>query len=209
VEPDLAGDEIHQLIVFKFQIDDPALPKVGTGRPVAALSAIIWYPGVRNDAFVFPPGRRSSNERPRPESRRGAASPRFPSSRLNTHFISRFGVQRDHGALLPAVVYTRTLATSGVDSRLNSAGPEVVVLNRHATSTFLEVAGVDLVERRVPRAGEVRAVLATRRSVMPVIPVMNALRTAPSPASTLSTGPETQTDEGAKGREPRDRGFVS
>src|ERR1700704_1357964 len=78
---------------------------------------------------------------PRPESRRGAASPRLPSSRLNTHFISPVSAFNATTArLLPAVVYSTPLATSGVDSRLNSGrGPRLSVLNRHATSRFLKL----------------------------------------------------------------------
>ena len=42
VEPDLAGDEIHLLVVFQLEIDDAVLPEAGTGAPVFASSAIIW-----------------------------------------------------------------------------------------------------------------------------------------------------------------------
>ena len=73
---------------------------------------------------------------PRPESCRGAAAPRAPSSSRYIHSSSPVAassattIRRD-----PAVEYSTPLAISGVDSKRNSGrGPRKSVLKRQAIS---------------------------------------------------------------------------
>ena len=83
-------------------------------------------------------------ERPRPDSCRGAASPRFPSLTLYFHSSSPVaGSSATTDRRVPAVEYITPLTISGVDSRLNSGrGPSVSVLKRQATSSLLKFAAL-------------------------------------------------------------------
>ena len=99
-------------------------------------------------------------ERPRPDSRRGAASPRLPSLMLCIHNISPVvGVERHRGAARAgggeqaAVHHQRRALKLELGPR-----PEVLGLEAEGELQLAEVARVDLIERRVARAREVGAV---------------------------------------------------
>jgi hypothetical protein len=81
---------------------------------------------------------------PRPESRRGAAAPRAPSSREYDHFSSPVAASSATTARRePAVEYSRPFTMSGVLWKLNSGrGPRLSVLKRHATSSPAKLAAV-------------------------------------------------------------------
>ena len=143
VQADFAGDEIHLLVVFQLQIDDAVLAEavhrlaglrverdhLVAGRDVD--DALLAVPSVQYD-------------RPRPESCRGAASPRLPSFMLCIHSISPVAASSATAARrVPPAVYSTPLTISGVAWRLNSGrGPSASVLKRHATSSLLKLSAL-------------------------------------------------------------------
>ena len=109
--------------------------------------------------------------RPRPESLRGAASPRLPSFSLCIHSISPVAASSATTARrVPAVEYSTPLdhQRRRLEVELRPRA-ERVGLEPPGDFELVEVVRVDLIERRVARVAEIAAVgppLAVRRAVL-------------------------------------------
>src|SRR6185295_2402779 len=98
-------------------------------------------------------------ESPRPESWRGAVSPRGPSRSACDHMSSPVAASTATTARrVPTVEYSTPRAISGVPSILLRPRTEVLGLEAPRDLELVEVARVDLIERGVARVGDVAAV---------------------------------------------------
>ena len=139
VQADLAGDQIHLLVGLELQIDDAVLAEAWNRRAGLRVERDQLVAGRDvEDALLAWPSVQYA--RPRPESWRGAASPRLPSLMLCIHSISPVAASSATAARrVPAVEYSTPPTISGVAWRLNSGrGPSASVLKRHATSRLLK-----------------------------------------------------------------------
>ena len=142
VEPNLAGDQVHLLIVFELQIDDAILPeawhrhaglRIERDEPVAGRH--VQDPLLLAVAPVREPASR--------QSPRGRGAARALVLGMHPQQLAGGGVERHDGPPVPAVEYSTPFTISGVDSRLNSGrGPRLSVLNRHATWRLLKLSRV-------------------------------------------------------------------
>ena len=183
----------------------PSLPNVGMGRPVACAEGdhLVARRHV-DDSLVFtvsPVRQAASGEPPR----RRLAALAFVQAVHPLH-LAGCGIQGDNRApgagrrIEDAVGHERR----GLQVELGLR-PQVVGLEPPRDFEVPEIAGVDLIERRVPRVGEVRRRRsATRRQV-------DARRTGRSPApwSRWPRAPRPSDQRVRREVRPRDGGVVS
>ena len=151
VQPDFAGFEIDHLIVIELQIDDAVLPEARNRN--AGLGVERDQPIARRDVenpFVIV--RSTQYARPRPESCRGAFVPRAPSSSLCVHSTSPVAASRrrrparSRGRVQNSLDHQRRRLQIGFRTRT-----EVVGLEPPGDLQLIEIAPVDLIERRIVR----------------------------------------------------------
>ena len=158
VESDFAGDQIHLLIVFELEVDDPVFPEVRD--PLSGLRVQrdqLIAGGDVEDAFLAAVGpvRKAAA---RELTRRGFTA-RPLEFLVHPQQLAGRGIERDDGA---------ARAPNGIDHTLRhqrrrleiELGPrtEVLGLEPPRDLQLAEVAWVDLIERRIPRVREIAAI---------------------------------------------------
>ena len=158
VQPDLAGQRIDLLIHVLHQVDDPVLTEAG--QPLARAGVQPDQPVARRDVEDLPVAAvvAVGQAAPRPAPRR-QLRPLALVEPVHPEQLARSRVHRDRGAAQagrrvddPADHQRRRLE---VELRLR---PEVGRVHPPGDLEVVEVPGGDLVERRVPRIGDVAAV---------------------------------------------------
>jgi hypothetical protein len=170
VQPDFAGDRVDLLVVLELQIDDPRVPESrhGASRSRVERDQLVAGRDV-DDALVL-------SVRPVRE----AAAGKLPRSRVAAGAL----IEAEHPSQLPCGGVQRHDRAPGAARGIECAvdhqrgglelelgpRPEVVGLEAPGDVELAEVAGVDLIERRVPRVAEIAPVRAPFAACRPGLP---------------------------------------